>query len=65
LLLLVFLGYFYIRTTPLPSVVDSFNPRYYICPCLADYIYNVDKVYRTLLVKARMRLIAHFSYKRR
>jgi len=62
--LLAFLSCFYVCITLFLSVINSFDLRYCICIYFTNLVYNVNKVYKALLVKAYPKFVAYFSYKK-
>jgi hypothetical protein len=63
LLLLTFLGSFYVRTTLFLSVVNTLNLVYSVSTCLIGDVRNINQIYRAVLVEAYTRFVAYFSYK--
>jgi hypothetical protein len=63
LLLLTFLGSFYVRTTLFLSVVNSLNPVYSVGTCLTGNVRNIDQIRKAVLVEVRTRFVAYFGYK--
>jgi hypothetical protein len=62
LLLLTFLGRFYVRTTLFPRVMNSLDPVYSVGTCLTDDVRNIDQICRAVLVEVRTRFVAYFGY---
>jgi hypothetical protein len=62
LLLLTFLGSFYVRTTLFLSVVNSLNLVCSVGTCLTGDVRNIDQIYRAVLVEVRTRFVAYFGY---
>jgi hypothetical protein len=62
LLLLTFLGSFYVYITLFLSVVNSLNPVYSVSTCLTDNVYNINQIYRAVLVEVCTRFVAYFGY---
>jgi hypothetical protein len=63
LLLLTFLGSFYVYTTLFLSVVNSLNPVCSVGTCLTDNVRNINQICRAVLVKVRTRFVAYLGYK--
>jgi hypothetical protein len=62
LLLLTFLGSFYVYTTLFLSVVNSPNPVYSVGTCLTGDVYNINQIHRAVLVEVCTRFVAYFGH---